>query len=157
TSPGPPARPAAPQRPDRAPGADLTRRPRFPPEAGALPCLRYHWGQGTGKGRVMRVATCVVCGERLNVLQEKLVTAQWADAPSGRLVEMRSHSVCSARGPQAPAAPRPAPAAGRGPPPAGGTPQPPGKPGSPPAAGPPQPPARPEAPPPAPAGPPPED
>ena len=70
----------------------------------------------------MRVASCVVCGERVNVLQEKLVTAQWVDAASGALVEMQFHSPCFVRwyqesassrpaAPEAPEAPAPPPAA----------------------------------------------
>ncbi|HVG98329.1 MAG TPA: hypothetical protein VNK05_15585 [Chloroflexota bacterium] len=57
----------------------------------------------------MRVASCVVCGERVNVLQEKLVTAQWVDAASGGLVEMQFHSPCFVRWYQESASSRPAP------------------------------------------------
>jgi hypothetical protein len=91
----------------------------------------------------MRVASCVVCGERLNVLQEKLVTAQWVDAASGALVEMQFHSPCYVRwyqesapsraaAPEAPGTPPPAAAA---PPPAASE-TPAGESGAPPAAGP---------------------
>jgi hypothetical protein len=45
----------------------------------------------------MRVATCVVCGERLNVLQEKLITAEWVDGTSGALLQMQFHSSCFVR------------------------------------------------------------
>ena len=55
----------------------------------------------------MRVASCVVCGERLNVLQEKLVTAEWVDAASGALVAMQFHSSCFVRWYQESAASRP--------------------------------------------------
>jgi hypothetical protein len=94
----------------------------------------------------MRVASCVVCGERLNVLQEKLVTAQWVDAASGALVEMQFHSPCfvrwyqesAASRPVAPEAPgtRTAPPGAAAPPPAASE-TPAGQSGAPPAAGPP--------------------
>jgi hypothetical protein len=45
----------------------------------------------------MRVATCAVCGERLNLLREKLVTAEWVDSASGALVAMQFHSPCFVR------------------------------------------------------------
>ena len=67
----------------------------------------------------MRVASCVVCGERLNVLREKLVTAEWVDAASGALVTMQFHSSCFVRWYQESAASRPGAAAsqsGPGPP-----------------------------------------
>src|SRR5262245_40452052 len=54
----------------------------------------------------MKVATCVVCGERLNVLQQQLITAQWVDASSGALVAMHVHSLCLVRRYQATASDR---------------------------------------------------
>jgi hypothetical protein len=45
----------------------------------------------------MRVATCAVCGERLNLLREKLITAEWVDSASGALVAMQFHSPCFVR------------------------------------------------------------
>ena len=45
----------------------------------------------------MRVATCAVCGGRLNLLREKLITAEWVDGQSGALVSMHFHSPCFVR------------------------------------------------------------
>jgi hypothetical protein len=66
----------------------------------------------------MRVATCVVCGERLNVLQEKLITAEWVDASSGALVAMHFHSPCFVRWYQETASARAKPKRGKESPPA---------------------------------------
>jgi hypothetical protein len=66
----------------------------------------------------MRVATCVVCGERLNVLQEKLITAEWVDASSGALVAMHFHSPCFVRWYQETASARAKPKRGKENPPA---------------------------------------
>jgi hypothetical protein len=58
----------------------------------------------------MRVATCAVCGERLNLLREKLVTAEWVDSASGALVAMQFHSPCFVRWYQESASARAGPA-----------------------------------------------
>jgi hypothetical protein len=45
----------------------------------------------------MQTATCVVCQERVNLHQQKLVTTQWVDARSGTLLSLTFHSDCYVR------------------------------------------------------------
>ena len=45
----------------------------------------------------MQTATCVVCQERVNLLQQKLVTTQWVDGRSGAMLSLTFHSDCYVR------------------------------------------------------------
>ena len=45
----------------------------------------------------MQTATCVLCQERVNLLTQKLVTAQWVEAKSGALLSLMFHSDCYVR------------------------------------------------------------
>jgi hypothetical protein len=38
-----------------------------------------------------------VCGARINVFSERLISAQWVDTPTGALITMQFHSACYVR------------------------------------------------------------